>query len=570
MMRRAVEIRLIRLLVLLGVGLPGCAGTWMRPKEQHTSLEELVDDEDAHFISTFTHPTGANYVKVEAISLCTGLDGTGGDPPPTAQRAALLDEMKRRQIPQPSQYLSQSDNALVLVLGLLPPGIQEGDRFDIEVRTPTRTEATSLAGGWVLPARMSEMAVLGDSLHTGHELAVCEGPVLVDGVATDNAGENTMTRGRILGGGVALKSRSMGLMIDRKHQSVRLATAIAKSVNDRFYSYRDGQRKGVATAKTDEYVELAMHPRYKENVGRYIKVIRNVTVNESPTELQERLIRLQTQLLDPLTTAKAAVRLEAVGSDQAVEILEEGLKSDDIEVRFYSAEALAYLDKTVAVEALAEAARTEPALRINSLAALGAMEDIVAYDALRSLLDATSAETRYGAFRALWSMNSNDPLVRGERLSDRFSYHVLDVGGPPMVHVTRSYRPEVVVFGANQRLQTPLVLDAGKNILINGMYGDEIIVTRIASGEEAQKRVIKPTVDALVRTIVELGGAYPDVVQALRQAKRDGALTSRFRVDALPEPGRELHPGDEELPPDEAGAAPYKVATPMPDLFGKK
>jgi DNA-directed RNA polymerase subunit F len=313
-----------------------------------------------------------------------------------------------------------------------------------------------------------------------------------------------------------------------------------------------------------------MHPRYKENIGRYIKVVRNLTIDESPSELQERLVKLRTQLLDPLTTARAALRLEAIGSDQAAKILEEGIESEDTEVRFYSAEALAYLDKTSAVEPLAQAALNEPAFRVNSLAALSAMEDIVAYDALRSMLDRKSAETRYGAFRALWSMNSSDPLVRGEQLGDKFSYHILDVGGPPMVHLTRSHRPELVLFGVDQPLTTPLVLDAGKNILVNGMQGDQIIVSRFSSGEPVQKRVISPTVDELVRAIVELGGGYPDVVQALRQAKKDGALTSRLAVDALPQTGREFRRGDEDLPPEEAGAAPYKVATPLPDLFSSK
>ncbi len=42
----------------------------------------------------------------------------------------------------------------------------------------------------------------------------------------------------------------------------------------------------------------------------------------------------------------------------------------------------------------------------------------------------------------------------------------------------------------------------------------------------------------MIRAIVELGGTYPDVVQALQQAKADGALPSRFEVDALPQPGR--------------------------------
>jgi hypothetical protein len=37
---------------------------------------------------------------------------------------------------------------------------------------------------------------------------------------------------------------------------------------------------------------------------------------------------------------------------------------------------------------------------------------------------------------------------------------------------------------------------------------------------------------------VELGGTYPDVVQALQEAKTTGCLEGRFEVDALPEAGR--------------------------------
>ena len=50
------------------------------------------------------------------------------------------------------------------------------------------------------------------------------------------------------------------------------------------------------------------------------------------------------------------------------------------------------------------------------------------------------------------------------------------------------------------------------------------------------------SVDEVIRAIVALGGTYPDVVQALQQAKTDGALVSRFEVDALPESGRVVRP----------------------------
>ena len=79
----------------------------------------------------------------------------------------------------------------------------------------------------------------------------------------------------------------------------------------------------------------------------------------------------------------AALRLEAIGSEQAIEILTEGTRSDDPEARFYAAEALAYLDVTEAVEPLARAARDEPAFRVNAMAALSAMDDAAAYEALR-------------------------------------------------------------------------------------------------------------------------------------------------------------------------------------------
>ena len=72
----------------------------------------------------------------------------------------------------------------MLVRGFLRPGIQEGDRFDIEVRTSSRSEATSLRGGHLLETRLSEMAVLGDQIRKGHMMAVAKGDILVDPTAT--------------------------------------------------------------------------------------------------------------------------------------------------------------------------------------------------------------------------------------------------------------------------------------------------------------------------------------------------------------------------------------------------
>jgi DNA-directed RNA polymerase subunit F len=366
-------------------------------------------------------------------------------------------------------------------------------------------------------------------------------------------------------------------VISNEYKSVRVSQAIAKSINQRFYTFANGRKQGVATPKTSEFIDLLVHPRYADNIGRYMQLLRSVAIDESPTSLQARLLFLEQQLTDPLTAANAAMRLEAIGNDEAKEILKQGVKANDPEVRFYAAEALAYLDATAAVDALAESARNEPALRVNALAALSAMDDVMAYDALRSLLEVRSAETRYGAFRALCTMNAHDAFLRDEYLGSQFHYHVLDVPGPDMIHVTRSHRPEVVVFGKDQHFQLPLMLDAGKNIMVNGLNGGKITVSRFAPNEEPQQREVSSRVDDVIRAIVALGGTYPDVVQALQQAKVDGALAGRFEVDALPQPGRRFDrtaarqsSGDNESEPATGEEETVlEVATPLPDLFGR-
>ncbi len=546
------------------IAMLGCSGPVIRP--QSPQLDLLVDL-DVPIIGDVTRPHGMNYAKVEAVSLITGLDGTGGDPAPTPQRAALLGEMRRRNVHHPSKVLASMDTSLVVVRGFLRLGIQKGDRFDLDVHTASRSDTESLRGGWLLSTRLTELAALGGRLRPGHLLAMGEGPLLVDPSAEGGEDRALLTRGRVLGGGVALKSRSLGLVIDSEHQSVHTSQQIGSALNRRFHTYIRGLKQGIAKPKTDQYIELTVHPRYKDNVARFMRLVLNVVYRETPTQHQQRLELLEQQLADSVTTAMAALRLEAVGKE-AIDILKRGMESSDPEVRFYSAEALAYLDETDAAEPLAIAARDEPAFRVHALTALSAMNDVVAYDALCDLLNNHNAETRYGAFRALWAMNSADPLVAGEQLGREFSYHLIDVDGPPMIHVTRSYRPELVLFGQDQTFQLPMILEAGKYIMVIGRSGNRVTISRFAPGQPDQKRTVSNRVDEVVRTIVELGGTYPDVVQALQQAKDRGALAGRFKIDALPKAGRSFdRETSEEGTPDEESPRRFDMANPLPDLF---
>jgi flagellar P-ring protein FlgI/HEAT repeat protein len=546
--------------------LSGCSGTSIFRSQ---SPEEPTPGSDTKLAGDVSVPIGLNSFQVEAIGLVTGLEGTGSDPQPSAQQAALLDEMKKRGVQNPNQVLSSLDTEIVLVRAYLRPGIQKGDHFDVEVKVLAQSECSSLRGGWLLESRLKEMAVLEGQIREGKALALSQGAILVDPAADGEADRMRLTRGRILGGGICLESRKLGLVLRPEFQNIMASNQLGNAVNARFHSYASGVKQGVATPENDKFIQLAVHPRYKDNVERYVRVVRSLPLRESPAERLARLALLERQLLDPITSANAALRLEAVGKE-GIKALLKGVQSNNEEVRFYSAEALAYLDETEAVAPLVDAARKERAFRAYALTALSAMDDFEARAALKELLDVTSAETRYGAFRALWAMNSRDVLVEGENLKDQFSYHLIESKGPPMVHLTRSYRAEVVLFGPYQQLKTPFALDAGKHIQVVSQGGNEVTVSRFGVGEMDQKRVVTPKLNEIIRTVVDLGGTYPDVFQALQQAKAQQALESRFEIDALPQGGRSYDRRRDDDTSEEESGKEFVVANPLPGLFSSR
>jgi len=529
---------------------------------------EKPEDEtaEARLVGDLAAPFNANPITIENVSLVTGLKGTGSDPRPSSLRDSLVAEMHKRGVTSPNALLGSKDASLVMVRAVLRPGIQRGDRFDVEVRLPPASETTTLRGGYLLATELKQLALMSDwRIHEGHVYGVAEGPVLVDPSVGEKSGSTLAGRGRILGGGVALKSLPVGLAMRKGRQSYVNVRSVETAVNRRFNLIEKGSKVGVAKAKTDKYVELRIHPRYKDNVPRYLAVVRSTVLRESERELSARLRTLEQDLLNPVTAFRAALELEAIGRP-AVEGLAKAMQSDNAEVRFYAAESLAYLDDSRAAPALGEAARSEPAFRVYALAALSLMNDFAATEQLHELLKVPSAETRYGAFRALSAMDRKDPLVRGERLGGQFSYHVLDAGDQPMIHVTRSRRAEIVLFGRDQRLIPPVALEAGNHILVTGSKPGQITVSKFSVNDPDQKRVVSDRVDEVIRAIAELGGTYPDVVQALQQAKAAGALASRLLVDALPEPGRTYDRIAQARPQAdgiaEAGAAESEAETP--------
>ena len=172
------------ILALLAIVSPGCS-TWddlivRSQSPDKATVEDNAEEPRTKLVGHMAVPYNMKPVRVEAVGLVVGLDGTGGDPPPSPQRAVLLSEMQTRQVDKPNRVLQSPNTAMVIVQGILRPGVQEGDHFDIELRVPTRSDTTSLRGGRLLETRLTELRVLGGQIHEGHLLAKANGPVMVD------------------------------------------------------------------------------------------------------------------------------------------------------------------------------------------------------------------------------------------------------------------------------------------------------------------------------------------------------------------------------------------------------
>lgn len=568
----------LSLSVLLGGSIVGCQDFKLfpskllrsqSPDKQDEDAEKLSDlkeddEKDKEFETKVETPMVGDYagfgnlnlVTLEGVGLVVGLDGTGGDPPPSTYREILADDMRRRGIDDPETILRSPNTALVIVRAYLPPMIRKGEAFDVEVRIPEGDTTTSLNGGWLLETELSESAIVpGQGVMKGHILAKAKGPILVTSGEGKSDSTGLKRRGKILGGGVSKKDRDLRIQLRSDFRSVRQSKRIADRIGQRFFAYNEsGLREPLAKALTDQTIELKVMPRYKDNYPRYLEVIRNIAFRETPVARHVRMEKLKSQLLDPDKTELAALQLEAIGND-SIPILRTGLKHPDLEVRFNSAVALAYLGQAEAVPVLGEAAVKERAFRVYALAALSTIDDGEAHLLLRSLTNAQtdesgkmtdSAELRYGAFRALWTLDKRDPYLNGEWMkdpnSDRelFALHTLPTTGEPIIHLTQHRRSEIVLFGDDQRFKTPMAVRAGHHILVTAQPGtDRIVISKYQAGQPDKRKEVSTRVADVIRTAVEFGASYPDVAQLLLQAAKQQNLDGRMEIDTLPQGGRE-------------------------------
>jgi flagellar basal body P-ring protein FlgI len=504
--------------------------------------------------------------KVEGVGLVRGLDDTGADAPQSWYRKQLVDEMSKAGVEHAEKLLTKPQWSMVIVRLTIPVGVTPTDRLDVQVEVPPACGTTSLAGGYLLQTRLREVnrSAGASGPLSGPEMALAQGPIMIGTPAKPNDPKV----GRVLGGGKVKKDYPFTLVIKENRESYRTAKMLETVVNERFHQTESGHQTGVAKAKTPSYLELKVPTLYHQNQQRFFRVIQLLQMIDSPDLRSRRMAAWSKDLLDPATAGIAAMRLEALGTT-AVEPLKAGLKSTSAQVRYFSAEALAYLSDTSGVEVLGETVVSQPKFRAYALAALAALDEPAAHMKLRKLMDEPSIEVRYGAFNALRTLDPSDPFLglvrvmdqpkveddeedrpesmalaiavashrRRAVIDDPFGLYVVDSEGPPLIHVSRTRRCEIVVFGREQKLLTPVVLGTGP-ISLNAADNDEKIeISKIVAsslGDADTKLTCTLDLPEVVRRLANMGAGYPEVVSILETANRQKNLPGQLVVDAVP------------------------------------
>lgn len=538
----------------IGAGpLPGPLGKKNTAEKAAPKAEESVGDLADVFQNGET--------VVEGVGLVSNLNGTGGDAPDSWYRKQLLDEMSKAGVEQPARYLENKSFAMVIVKMRIPTGASPRDRFDVDLELPPASAVKSLAGGFLMPTRLRTVMVAGGGPKTGSDIALAGGPIMI-GDAKDPTNGKV---GRVLGGGRTRKDHPYQLLLKGDRRFIRNAGMIEKVVNARFNKSVHGQKKGAATAKTDAYLELRVPEVYHQNQERYFRVVQLLPMVDTPELREARVAATARELLDPKTSGVAALKLEALGASTA-DHLAAGLKSEDADVRFFAAEALAYLNEPAGVEVLGETAIQQPKYRAYALAALAAMEDFSARARLRRLMDEPDIEVRYGAFNALRTLDPTDAMLGQVRIldepagdeeddapdgmaialasrpraraADPFSLYIVESEGPAVVHVSRSRRSEIVVFGRGQYLEPPLVLGQGDILLNAADKDDSVDISKIVPSEFGERDVkLRSSLELgdVIRSVARLGATYPDIVAIIEAADRQKNLPGPLFVDSVPQ-----------------------------------
>ncbi len=528
-------------LVLFCSLLSGCFSPWVSgddPAARREQIKETLQSEKRpRIIGQIAYERMISLSRVENVALVTGLPRTGGIVKPSQPREKLLDIMRREQSDQPNTYLDAPTTTMVVAHIDAPPAARRGDIMDAQIQLSAHSEATSLQQGWMMETPLVEMSRVGGQLREGFEMATAQGPIVTAAEINGSDDPQDQIRGVIVGGAKLRKSRDLGIGLEPEYADAVTMGYILPAINARFTAFNGRKQAGIATPLEDSHIKLDVPPRYRLDPFHFVNVVLQIGFNESETQRLERIETLQKQLLEPTTVKRACWQLEALG-DKSVPMLAEVLNHPNAEIRFYAAHALAYLNDRRAIVPLTELAEQFPAFRAMSLNGLTILDHYEAADALSGMLNSSDPETRYGAVRALRRKDSSDAQVSGRAVGEIGRILEIPTSGTPLVVVSLTQTPEVVIFGDNPPLTLPSFVYVTPKLLIKTQSDGKLTINHFEPGQDDRQVQVNSDLRSLLEGIAEVGGTYGNWVSFVRDASSKGYLSVPLAMNPIPQAGR--------------------------------
>jgi len=512
----------------------GLSCTKPKPTEPRIPREVEIPAYLKDTIGEVARFAGREGVPVQGYGFVTGLDGTGTKVMPPGIRQQILDMMRRHKVDKAEEVLASPDNAVVMVMGVLPPGIGKGEPFDLEVRAVPTTETTSLEGGFLLDCDLAQVVADRGVAARGEILAKGRGSIFVSPFSGDEKSKASADPriGRVLTGGRALKARQFRLIL--LTASVRTADQITRLVNARF----PGAAKGTPDPGR---VDLAIPREYQGDEVHFLDLVGATYLRESPDARDRRLDLLVETMQAGKDLDRVALCLEAMGPSVMPRL--RPLASHPSEaVRFYVGQTMANLQDAQAVSVLEPIALADASeFQEMAVESLGRLKSGIGLGVLGRALGTRSARVRVAAWQAMARIAPRMFVSRVFR--DKFVLSMIAVKGEPFVYVSRTLMPQIAIFG-DVSVRPPVLAETRRVVataregapqatLIARWHGTDYRVEAPLDLRGLVEKMALPMGTAETRNVPGLDLSYSDAVGLLYEMSKKKALSAPLVVQPL-------------------------------------
>ncbi|MEO6434937.1 MAG: flagellar basal body P-ring protein FlgI [Tepidisphaeraceae bacterium] len=520
---------------------------------------------------------------VSGYSVVVNLDNTGDGDAPNRVRDYIVKEMFKHKwgsalsginMPAPEQALRDPRVAIVQVDGYLPPGIRQGQPFDIQVSALPESNTTSLAHGELFT---TDLRIMGanptDPGGSVNVFARASGPIVVnpayalnaspasgapgkatgarsasgkpapaesapgkpalaDATQPDPAARRSLRYGIVMNGARSIHDRAIGLRI--REPNLRLSRYIEDRVDNRLQEIKPDV---IADAQDEAIVNLYVPAGLNGDWEHFAQLVRHLYLNRSPEfaaakakQLADEAVKPEAPLLD------ISYCWEGLGKIALPVIRERELMTHASEdVAYAAARAAAFLGDPTAPMALVKMAQmTGHRFQVNAVQVLGSLPSSPEInELLRPLLNSAETLVRLEAYKVLADNGDNSvftkPVLGGPE-EGGFILDIVQSDGPPVIYASRRGTPRIAVIGNRTAINLPITFSAlDKRLMIASDLNNRNLTIYYRPQMPPGGPRTRDQADMLQPVVV---ASRPDVAEVIARLAGEGA------EDALP--GRAL------------------------------